>query len=196
VAEPLPPDLNAVPTPVTPTPRTFLQRRVVDPIVAQLTQGITPEKIALTIAVGSTLALFPMLGVTTVLCFLAGVVLRLNQPIIQVVNYLCTPIHIPLIFYFVHLGEKLFGVPHTRVRLGEFAKLVWDDPILFAHKFGLTVFHAAVVWAIAAPVWITVIYFSARTTLREIARVRAESAARAAALVAPKVADATDHPVP
>jgi len=130
----------------------FWQRRVVAPITAQLRQGITPEKIALTIAVGSALALFPMLGVTTLFCFLAGIVLRLNQPIIQVVNYLCTPIHIPLIFYCLHLGEKLFGVPHTRIRLGEFAKLVWDDPILFAHKFGLTVLHATVVWAIAAPV--------------------------------------------
>ena len=33
------------------TRRTLWQRRVRDPIVAQLTQGITPEKIALTIAV-------------------------------------------------------------------------------------------------------------------------------------------------
>ncbi len=188
--------IPAAPAPPPGPTRTFWQRRVIDPVLAQLTQGITPEKIALTIAVGSALALFPMLGVTTLFCFLAGIVLRLNQPIIQVVNYLCTPIHIPLIFYCLHLGEKLFGVPHTRIRLGEFAKLVWDDPILFAHKFGLTVLHATVVWAIAAPVWIAVMYFTARTTLREIARVRAEAAARAAALVAPKVTDTTDHPVP
>ena len=46
-------------TPIAPVEprRTFWQTRVRDPIVAQLTQGITPEKIALTIAIGSALAL-------------------------------------------------------------------------------------------------------------------------------------------
>ena len=53
------------------------------------------------------------------------------------------------------------------------------------------------VWAVIAPLWITVIYYSARTTLREITRVRAEAAAKAAlAATAPKVIDVTDHPVP
>ena len=172
-----------------------------DPIVAQLTQGITPEKIALTIAVGSALALFPMLGVTTLFCLLAGIILRLNQPMIQVVNYLCTPIHLPLIVYFWHLGEKLFGVPHVKMRMRESAEamwnLLWSDPGLFLHRFGLLVFHAAIVWAIIAPLWITVIYYTSRTTLREVARVRAEVAAKALAKVtASKPADPTNHPVP
>jgi uncharacterized protein (DUF2062 family) len=172
----------------------------VDPVIAQLTQGITPEKIALTIAVGSALALFPMLGVTTLFCFLAGIVLRLNQPIIQVVNYLCTPVHLPLIIYTWQLGEKLFGVPHVKMRMRETAELMWhlliSEPGTFFQRFGLLVFHATVVWAIAAPIWITVIYFTSRTTLREIARVRAEAAARAAAVAAAKLLDPTDHPIP
>lgn len=199
-----PPATNAASdstVPVELPPRTFWQRRVVDPIVAQLTQGITPEKIALTIAIGSALALFPMVGVTTLLCFLAGILLRLNQPIIQVVNYLCTPIHLPLIFYWWHLGENLFGLPHVKkMRMAETAELMFQtlihEPATFVHRFGLLVFHAAIVWAIAAPVWTTLVYFSARSTLREIARVRAETAARAAALAAPKVVDPRDHPVP
>lgn len=184
------------PAPLEPK-RTLWQRRVADPIVAQLTQGITPEKIALTIAVGSALALFPMLGVTTIFCLIAGVILRLNQPMIQVVNYLCTPIHLPLIFYFWHLGEKLFGVPHVRMRMRESAELMWNllwrDPGVFAHRFGLLVFHATVVWAILAPFWVAIVYYTSRTTLREVARVRAESAAKAAAS---KLADPTNHPVP
>jgi uncharacterized protein (DUF2062 family) len=173
--------------------RTFWQRRLRDPIVAQLTQGVTPDKIALTIAVGSALALFPILGTTTILCLLVGIILRLNQPIIQVVNWLCTPIHIPLIFYTVHLGEKLFGAPHTKLKLHELAQLVWQDPVLFAQKFGMTGVHACIVWVIAAPFWIVLIYFTARTTLREMARVRVLAAAK---LAAPKVIDPNDHPIP
>lgn len=170
---------------------------MVDPVVAQLTQGITPEKIALTIAVGSALALFPMLGVTTIFCLIAGILLRLNQPIIQAVNYLCTPVHLPLIFYFWHLGEKLFGVPHVRMKMRETAERMWElalsDPVLFVHRFGTLLFHATVVWALLAPIWIAVIYYTSRTTLREVARVRVEAAAKAAA---EKLADPTNHPVP
>ncbi|MGC4071325.1 MAG: DUF2062 domain-containing protein [Nibricoccus sp.] len=58
--------------------RNFWQRRVRDPLVAQLTQGITPEKIALTLAVGTACALFPIIGMTTLLCALAAIALRLN----------------------------------------------------------------------------------------------------------------------
>jgi hypothetical protein len=46
-------------------------------------------------------------------------------------------------------------------------------------------------------VWVAVIYFSSRTTLREIARLRAEAAKVAAAkITASKLADPTNHPVP
>ena len=179
------------------TPRTFWQRRVLDPVVAQLTQGITPEKIALTIAVGSALANFPLVG-TMWLCLLAGIILRLNQPIIQAVNIIFTPVHllivIPNLFYW---GNKLFGVPQPRGgSMRNSAELMWNllihEPMTFFHRFGVLVFHATVVWAIIAPFWITVIYYSLRTTLREVVRVRAEAAKTAAA----KPADPTDHPVP
>jgi hypothetical protein len=42
-------------------------RRVVDPILGLMTQGITPEKIALSLAFGIVLGVFPMLGSTTIL---------------------------------------------------------------------------------------------------------------------------------
>ena len=173
-------DLIPVPLPAPP-PRTFWQRRVIDPVVAQLTQGITPEKIALTIAVGSAIAMFPILGTTTLLCLLAGLSLKLNQPIIQVVNYVCTPIHIPLIYVQVRAGELLFGAPQVSFRIHRLAKLLWDSPALFFREFGLTGFHAIVVWAICAPFWIAVVYSIARPILREIARVRAEALAKSVA---------------
>lgn len=175
------------PTPPTTEPRPgFWQRRVKDPILAQLTQGVTPDQISLTLAVGSALALFPILGTTSLLCLIAGIVLRLNQPIIQAVNWLCTPIHIPFIFFSVHMGERLFGSPHTKFRLHELARLLWEDPLLFAQKFGLTGLHACFIWAMAAPFWIALVYFVSRPLVRKAAEVRALAAAK---LAAQKAAD-------
>ena len=50
----------------------FLRRRIVIPILDLLRQGITPEKIALSIALGITLGVTPVLGSTSILCFLAA----------------------------------------------------------------------------------------------------------------------------
>ena len=57
--------------------------------------------------------MFPILGTTTLICLVVGIFMRLNQPILQVVNYACTPIHIPFIFFAFKWGEKLFGIEHS-----------------------------------------------------------------------------------
>jgi uncharacterized protein (DUF2062 family) len=182
------------PEPNSPTKaRTFWQRRVRDPIVNQLTQGVTPEKMALTLSVGSALALFPILGTTSLLCLVVGIALRLNQPIIQVVNLLCYPIHIPLIIVMFRFGESLFDVPHVNFSikyLREMYGLFSDDRNLFFARFGDTVLHAVVAWALLAPAWILAVYFIARPVLRGIQRVKAENAAKTLAAKPP------EHPVP
>lgn len=56
------------------------RRWLVAPVVKQLTLGTTPEKIAWTISLGVVLGVFPIMGSTTLVCLLAGWLLRLNQP--------------------------------------------------------------------------------------------------------------------
>jgi uncharacterized protein (DUF2062 family) len=128
------------------------QRRVVAPIVAQLKQGITPEKIALTLALGGVLGIFPILGATTLLCGVIGVWLRLNQPLIQLVNYLVYPLQIVLLIPFYRAGERLFGaepvpivdVPGLIARFGE-------SPWQFILDYGMVGLYGIVVWCLVAP---------------------------------------------
>jgi uncharacterized protein (DUF2062 family) len=47
-----------------------------------------PRKISLCIALGFALGVFPVLGMTTLLCAFSAFALRLNLPAIQVVNFL------------------------------------------------------------------------------------------------------------
>jgi uncharacterized protein (DUF2062 family) len=170
--------------------RTPWQRHVIDPIAAQLTQGITPEKIALTLAVGSALALFPILGTTTLLCLLAGVLLRLNQPIIQMVNALCTPVHLPVIYCMVRLGAWIFSVPRAHLGIRMMNHMLWEDPRDFFEKFGMTAVHAIVAWAVIFPFWVAVIYLLSLPVLREALR-------RRVVIVAPQNGrPPTEHPVP
>ena len=166
------------------------QRRVADPIVAQLTQGLTPEKIALTVAIGSALSMFPILGLTTLLCLLVGVVMKLNQPIIQAVNYACTPLHITFIFYAFRWGERLFGTTHTGLQFRAMMRLLHEHPLDFVSRYSMTALYAVIIWAVLVPFGATAVYYAILPIIRGIERVRVEAAAKAAA------EKAKDHPVP
>jgi uncharacterized protein (DUF2062 family) len=178
-----------VPNPPSSAPApTFWQRRIVDPILAQLTQGITPEKIALTLAVGSACALFPILGTATILCLVVGIALRLNQPLIQLVNALCSVPHLFGVYGLIRLGDLIFGVavgaPHSHLTISEFVTrrphtfpslwaillTLWREHGLYFHRFGATALHALVAWAIIAPFWMFVVYRLVYPPLRKAAR--------------------------
>jgi uncharacterized protein (DUF2062 family) len=150
--------------------RRFWQRWLVDPIVKQLTQGVTPPKIALSLAVGSAFALFPILGTTTTLCFLAGIVLGLNQPILQGLNALCMLVYFPLLVAFVRLGDTLARTPPSSLNIPLMISLFAHHPGEFFREFGVTALHAVLGWVAVAPFWIAGIYFLALPLLRAAAR--------------------------
>lgn len=84
------------------------QRRVIAPLRTQLTQGISPDHLAVTFAVGAACSLFPFLGFTSLLNLVVGIGLRLNQPILQILNQLLGLVQLSLILAYVRLGEWLW----------------------------------------------------------------------------------------
>jgi uncharacterized protein (DUF2062 family) len=152
------------------SPPSFWQRRVVAPILAQLRQGITPEQIALTIALGGVLGIFPILGATTFLCAVIGVWLRLNQPIIQLVNYLVYPAQLLLLLPFYRAGETLFQQPHVPLfSLTELMQRFDADPWQFVIDYGMVGVYGVVVWSLIAPALIAMTYYTLRPVLQRMA---------------------------
>ena len=88
-------------------------------ILALLSQGITPHKIALTLVLGVLLGVMPLIGASTTLCALAALGLGLNLPLIQLVNYLVYPLQILLLIPFVQAGQWLFREPPLPFSLGQ-----------------------------------------------------------------------------
>jgi len=151
-------------------PRSFWQRRLGDPIVALITHGVTPDKIAATFAVGTAVSLFPLFGLTTFLNVLVGLRLRMNQPLLQALNYLLTPLHLIMIFVYVRIGEKLWGVQETHFTVTEILTTFREQPIgEFLKRFGWTGVHAISAWSLSVPVIIIVLYFTLRPVMRKIA---------------------------
>jgi uncharacterized protein (DUF2062 family) len=148
----------------------FWRRRVVAPIVAQLTQGVTPEKIAFTLALGIALGVFPILGSTTALCALAGILVKLNQPIIQSVNYLVYPLQLTLLIPFYRAGEHLLGRPPIPLSISLLLDRFRADTGQFLKDFGMVGVGGILVWLIVAPAAIAAIYFATRGPLRTLGR--------------------------
>ena len=85
--------------------------RLMQPLLDLALRGMSPEAIALSIALGFALGLFPVPGCPTLLCAMAALVLRLNGPAVQAVNYLVYPLQLALFAPFMRLGGRLFPGP-------------------------------------------------------------------------------------
>lgn len=156
------------PTPAPPAP--FWQRRVVTPLLAQLRQGATPDGLALTAAVGLACGVFPFLGFTTGLCFLAALALRLNQPVIHVINQLLWPVQLALIAVYVKFGATLFGAEALPFDVAEVPRVFRESQAEFWARFGLMGLHALAAWLLTVPLIVGAAYCTLRPVLRRLAR--------------------------
>jgi uncharacterized protein (DUF2062 family) len=107
-----------------------------------LSQGISPERLALTLALGFAIGCLPMIGIPTALCVVIALGLRLNVPAIQAANYAAMPLQIALIFPFVRLGGWLFtSGNHAAMNQGMLGhtsplKMMWASGSLAGQAFG------------------------------------------------------------
>ena len=151
-----------------PALRSWWKRHVMDLIVAQLRQGITPEKIALTVTLGIVLAMFPILGSTTLLCAGAALWLRLNQPLIQLVNYLCYPLQFLMLIPLYRAGEWL-GAPHLSLSIPQLMERFKAGPMQFIADFAGVALGGVGAWCLGAPLVGAALYFMLRPPLRLLA---------------------------
>jgi len=148
----------------------LLRQRLVRPILEQLTQGLSPDAIALTIAIGLAIAVIPVVGTTTILCTTAAIVLRLNQPLIQAINYLSFPLQLAFILPYLELGRLLFGGPAIRMSAEELAAFVTSRPGEAIEALWRVTLQAVGAWALTAPLIGVAVYFGVRPVLRAAAR--------------------------
>ena len=149
--------------------QSFFYRKLVGPIIDLLRQGITPEKIALSLAVGICLGVFPVLGSTTILCTLAAIVFRLNLPATQLVNYFVYPLQVALLIPFIRFGEIIFRAPHVSLSLA----IIFDSLKRSAWQTTKTYWtpgwHAMIAWCLVGPLATWILYLVLAPMLRRFA---------------------------
>lgn len=149
------------------------QRRVVAPLRAQLTQGVTPDKLALTLAVGTACSLFPFLGFTSLLNLAVGLRLRMNQPVLQTLNQVLGPLQLMLIPGYLRLGELIWRDPPMPFSVtGMVETFGGKTPGEFLALFGRAGLHAFTAWSLTAPLLVAALYFPLRPLMQRLASLR------------------------
>jgi uncharacterized protein (DUF2062 family) len=130
--------------------KVWLEQRVFSPLVGLLKSGLTPEKLAMSLACGAVIGVIPFIGVSTTSCILLATVFRLNQIAIQVANYLAYPLQFILLLPFVRLGEKIFGLAPISFIPEQVIALFKLDLLGGIQIYGTAIFAGCVAWAILA----------------------------------------------
>src|SRR5260370_13977912 len=130
----------------------FFYRCLARPMLDLLRQGVTPEKIALSVALGAALGVFPAIGWTTALCAIAALVLRLNLPAIQILNYFVYPAQIALLIPFFRLGEKLFRAQHLPISVLQMHAMIPAHRWAAIRLLWTTTRHPIAAWCLIAPI--------------------------------------------
>lgn len=120
-----------------------------------LLQGISPERLAVTLALGFVLGFIPVIGLPTALCAILAVALRLNLPAIQAANYAAMPFQIALLVPFVRMGGKITpGAANSTLDLSVLAhsplKLLLHSSGAVALQVGRLASQALLAWIIVA----------------------------------------------
>ena len=138
-----------------------------------LRQGVTPEKIALAIAAGAILGVFPVLGTTTLLCAAAAALLGLNLPLIQLVNAVVYPLQLILLIPMLQAGQWLFGQPRLTLTLTKITQMIQGSIWNTIATLGPATVRAVIVWLLTGWLAGVLVYFASVWSLRKIVRARA-----------------------
>lgn len=126
----------------------FFKRRVKQPVLNLLKQGMTPTKLSATIALGSIVGILPALGFTTILATALAGRFRLNIAATVLVSYLMQPLQLLLAIPFIKLGIFIFGLNELKLTLDEMQVLFKADWLLALNQLWRANLAGIAAWAI------------------------------------------------
>lgn len=139
-----------------------------------LRQGVSPQRLALTLALGFAIGCIPVVGIPTLVCAALAILLRLNLPAIQAANYVVMPLQILLIVPLVRFGGWLMASSHPQ--LMQTGSSLHAMPIQMASQMGWLAGQALLAWAVLAVPAVLVLTGALTIVLRRIPALAAAEA--------------------
>ena len=123
-----------------------IRQRLKSKAIEWLRQGISPRRLALTLALGFAIGCIPVVGLPTLVCICVALALRLNVPAIQAANYAAMPLQLALIVPFVKLGGRMIAAAPGQSPVA----LLRLTPLHMASQLGWLAGQAMLAWLLVA----------------------------------------------
>ncbi len=144
--------------------REFCRCKVLRPLLRQLRGGVSPRRLAWSLALGIVIGINPSVGITTVLVVLLAWAFGLNQIASQIGAQAVAPFHLLLFIPFIELGVHLFHtrrLPMDRRQLEHLSHHPWR----LIRDIWQWEWHALLVWGIVAAIALPVLALNIRRGL-------------------------------
>jgi uncharacterized protein (DUF2062 family) len=143
--------------------------RFASPLIQLARQGVTPEMLALSLALGLCVSCFPVLGTTTILCTLIAFTWRLNLPAILLANWAALPLQMVFLIPLIQIGGRLFPSKHVAIPAAQLSVMLIAEPWHATKQLWTWPWHAVVAWMLVAPVACVLLTVILRIALRRLA---------------------------
>jgi len=131
--------------------REFLRCRILRPLLRLLRGGVTPRRLAWSLALGIVIGINPSVGLTTIIVVMLAWVLGLNQVASQIGAHAVSPLHLLLFVPFIELGVHLFHTRHLPLSRRQIEHLS-HHPLRLFRDIWQWEWHALIVWGVVAAV--------------------------------------------
>ncbi len=129
--------------------REWLRCRVLRPLLRVMRCGVTPRRLAWSLALGMVVGINPSVGVTSLIVVALAWIFGLSKLASLIGTHVVAPLHLVLFIPFIELGVHLF---HTRKLPMDRRQLehLSHHPIRLFHEIWQWEWHALLVWAVVA----------------------------------------------
>lgn len=131
--------------------REFFRCKILRPLLRLLRGGVTPRRLAWSLALGIVIGINPSVGITTILVVMLAWAFGLSQIASQIGAHMMTPFHLLLFIPFIQLGVHLFHTNRLPLNRGQIERLS-HHPWRMIHDLWQWEWHALVVWGIIAAI--------------------------------------------
>ena len=138
-----------------------------------LKQGISPRRLAATLALGFVIGCVPVVGIPTVACTAVALALGLNMPAIQVANYAAMPFQLALIVPFLKLGTRVLALAFRSAWMP--GSLIHSPVLQFAAHAGSMAGQALLGWLLVAAPAVLFITLILTVALKRVPALRNEA---------------------
>ena len=131
--------------------REWFRCHVLRPLLRALRGGVTPRRLAWSLALGMVVGINPSVGLTTLIVVLVAWMFGLSKLASLIGTHVVAPLHLLLFIPFIELGVYLFRtrkLPMDRKQLERLS----HHPLRLLHEIWQWEWHALIVWGALAGV--------------------------------------------